>query len=155
VKLSEKLTEERIRIPLAATTKAEVLAELVGLLPAAADPERRRRILEAVVEREQRMSTGIGQGIAIPHGKCGLVGDLEVACGLASKPIPFDALDGEPCSVFFLLVSPPEMSGPHIQALARISRMLGAEPVRKAVAGAGNAAALLEVMRREEADAGD
>jgi mannitol/fructose-specific phosphotransferase system IIA component (Ntr-type) len=108
-------------------------------------------MLEAVREREQRMSTGIGQGIAIPHGKSPVVGELEVACGLAAAPIPYDALDGEPCTIFFLLVSPPEMSGPHIQALARISRMLAADRVRQAFAEAADASALLQIIRDEEA----
>ena len=75
MKLSERLTPNRIRIPLASETKDEVLRELVSILPNH-DDEARERILQAIVEREAKMSTGIGQGVAIPHGKCELVTEM-------------------------------------------------------------------------------
>ena len=119
MKLSEILNEQSVRIPLQAQTKDEVLRELVALLPCASDAESRDRIHEAVVEREQRMSTGIGQGIAIPHGKCSCVDEMEVAFAIAAKPVDFDALDGLPVDVFFLLVSSPEQAGSRLPGNAR------------------------------------
>lgn len=106
MKLSELLTPERIRIPLLAKTKDEVLRELVSILPGIAGSEEREGILEAVLEREGRMSTGIGQGVAIPHGKTASVPGMEMAFGIASRPIDFEALDGDPVGIFFLLLSP-------------------------------------------------
>lgn len=152
MKLSESLDAARIRIPLAASSKEDVLRELVGLLPRAAEEEDlRERVIEAVLEREQRMSTGIGQGVAIPHGKCGLLDGMEVAFGLAPQGIEYDSLDGEPVRILFLLVSPPRMAGEHIQALAQISRMLSSDAIREELASAADAEAVRDLLRREEA----
>ena len=111
MKLSEMLSPDAIRIPLRSDQKEDVLRELVALLPSAADEAIRDKVHEAVLEREKRMSTGIGQGIAIPHGKCGDVDHMEIAFGLAPRPIEFDALDGAPVGIFFLLVSPSGRAG--------------------------------------------
>ena len=135
MKLSEVLTAESVRIPLESSTKDDVLRELVSLLPSSTSAETRDRLHQAVVEREERMSTGIGQGIAIPHGKSDAVAAMEVAFGIPKKAIPFDALDGDPVEVFFLLVSPPDLTGPHIRALAQISRMLSSDALRSEVTG--------------------
>jgi mannitol/fructose-specific phosphotransferase system IIA component (Ntr-type) len=110
----------------------------------------REQILESVLEREGRMSTGIGQGIAIPDGKCALVEGIEIAFGLAQPPIEFDSLDGEPVRIFFLLVSPPELTGPHIQALAQISRMLSADSVRDDLLLAESAERVLALLAAGE-----
>ena len=151
MRVSELLSTERIRIPLTGTTKEEILRELVGLLPSAGDEAKRERILEAVLEREQQMSTGIGQGVAIPHGKTDVVETMEMAFGLASQPVDFRALDGQDCRIFFLLVSPPTMTGPHIRALAQISRVLISNSVRDELGSSADADAVLELLRREEA----
>jgi mannitol/fructose-specific phosphotransferase system IIA component (Ntr-type) len=151
MKLSDYLDAHHIRIPLRSTTKEDILRELVSLLPSATDDDRAEQLFEAVLERESRMSTGIGQGVAIPHGKCDLVQDMEVAFGVAERPIEYEALDGDPCSIFFLLVSRPELTGPHIKALAQISRMLTSDSVRDELAAADDADAVLALFRREEA----
>jgi len=151
VKLSEILRPECVRIPLLSSTKDAVLRELVGLLPSAADPDVRDALLAAVLEREQRMSTGIGQGIAIPHGKSERVSSMEIAFGISPGAIDFDSLDGAPVDVFFLLISPPDLTGPHIKALAQISRMLSADNLREELATATGPEQVLELFRREEA----
>jgi len=153
--LSDLLAPERIRVPLRSRDKEDVLRELVQLLPSASDGERAEQILEAVVEREKRMSTGIGQGVAIPHGKTDLVPGMEMAFGIASEPIDFESLDGDPCAIFFLLVSPPELTGPHIKALAQISRMLTSDAVRDELARATDPGAVLALFRRHETSNGD
>ncbi|MCA9753763.1 MAG: PTS sugar transporter subunit IIA [Gemmatimonadetes bacterium] len=150
MKLSEVLTPERIRIPLASSSKEAVLRELVSLLPGR-DSTERETILEAVLEREGRMSTGIGQGVAIPHGKTGVVKGMEMAFGIASEPIDYGALDGEPVDVFFLLLSPPDLTAPHIKMLAGISRMLSSDTFRDELAAAVDAEDVLVLFRREEA----
>lgn len=150
MKLSETLQAPSIRIPLESTTKEDVLGELAGLLPSGSNASVREQILESVLEREGRMSTGIGQGIAIPHGKCPLVEGIEIAFGIARPPIDFDSLDGEPVRIFFLLVSPPELTGPHIQALAQISRMLSADSVRDDLLLAESAERVLALLAAGE-----
>jgi fructose-specific phosphotransferase system IIA component len=150
MKLSELLTPERIRTRMDATSKDAVLRELVSLLPDHREPDTQAGILQAILERESRMSTGIGQGVAIPHGKSPFVKRMEMAFGIAPTPIPFDALDGEPVDLFFLLVSPPDFSGPHIKVLAQISRMLSADGFRDRLAQADSADAVLSLLRGEE-----
>jgi mannitol/fructose-specific phosphotransferase system IIA component (Ntr-type) len=154
MKLSELLLPERIRIPLASRDKEDVLRELVALLPSSTDPERTEQIFEAVLEREKRMSTGIGQGVAIPHGKSELVPGMEISFGVAADPVDFDSLDGDPCRIFFLLVSPPSLTGPHIKALAQISRMLTSDSVREELARAPDAGTVRELFRRQETTSG-
>jgi len=150
MKLSDMLDAGCIRIPLRSDTKEDVLRELVGLLTGD-DGDRTDTIFEAVAERERRMSTGIGQGVAIPHGKSDLVGGMEIAFGIAAEPLDYDALDGEPVSLFFLLVSPPDRTGDHIKALAQISRLLTSDAVRDELTAAKSADDVLRLLRREEA----
>jgi mannitol/fructose-specific phosphotransferase system IIA component (Ntr-type) len=151
MKLSQLLTPERIRVRLESTAKDDILRELVSLLPHHTNAETRTGILQAVREREARMSTGIGQGVAIPHGKTELVDGMEMAFGIAPTPVAYEALDGEAVDLFFLLVSPPDQSGPHIKVLAQISRMLSSDGFRDELAAAPSAGAVLELLRTEEA----
>ncbi len=153
MKLADALSPAQIRVPLAAHSKAEVLRELVSLLPSATTQEARDRVLESVLDRESKMSTGIGQGVAIPHGRCDLVHDVEMAFGISRVPIEFDALDGRPVEVFFLIVTTPSRGGAHLQALARISRMLSSERLRDDLSCVRTAQEVLDLFRREENNA--
>jgi len=132
--LSDLLSPDRIRVPLAAADKPGVLRELTELLAARlgvpAEP-----LLAAVMEREQVLSTGIGHGIAIPHAKAP-VPELVLVAGSHPAGIPFDALDGEPVRLFFLLIGPESAGGLHVKALSRIARLVRRESVREALAGA-------------------
>ena len=104
--------------------KDSVITELVDLLAENNLLVDRDVVLESVFTREQTRSTGIGSGIAIPHGKCNGVAELVMAVGIASEPINFDSIDQKPVSIVILLASPADRTGPHIQALARISRLM-------------------------------
>ena len=104
--------------------KDSVITELVDLLAENNLLVDRDVVLEAVLVREQTRSTGIGSGIAIPHGKCNGVEELVMAVGIASEPVNFDSIDQKPVSIVILLASPADRTGPHIQALARISRLM-------------------------------
>ena len=149
--LAELLSADRIRVPLSARTKDAVLEELVEL--AARDHEAgvRAAILAAVRERESVLSTGIGSGVAIPHGKTPVVDQLIVAAGIAGAPVEFDALDGQPVELFFLLIGPESASGAHVKTLSRISRLLRREPLRTALRGAKSAEEFLGIVRSSEA----
>ena len=108
--LSNLLTPERVKVPLESQTKDEVLRELVQLAMPAAEAAALERMVSAVLEREMVLSTGIGSGIAIPHGRTSEVGSLILAAGVAPVPIDFDALDGRPVSLFFMRRMPKNFS---------------------------------------------
>ncbi len=124
MKISEILDKRAIKIGVTATTKEDALKELVDILVKVEDIGDPKGILKALLERENLGSTGIGQGIAIPHGKTDKVTRLVAVLGVSKIGVNFDALDGEPVYIFFLLVAPKATAGPHLKALAQISRLL-------------------------------
>lgn len=124
MKISEILDKRGIKIGLNAATKEDALKELVDILAQVEDIGDPKGILKALIERENLGSTGIGQGIAIPHGKTDRVTRLVAVLGISKPGVNFDALDGEPVYIFFLLVAPKATAGPHLKALAQISRLL-------------------------------
>ena len=110
----------------------------------------RAEALEAVMAREATRSTGIGSGIAIPHGKCGAVTELIMAIGIAREPIDFDSIDDKPVQIIVLLISPPDQTGPHIQALARISRIMLDEEFKQKLSSAQTAEQAFELLSTKE-----
>lgn len=124
MKISEILDKRAIKIGLTSTTKEETLEELVGVLAKVEDIGDSKGIVKALIDRENLGSTGIGQGIAIPHGKTDKVSRLTAVLGISKHGVNFDALDGEPVYIFVLLVAPKATAGPHLKALAQISRIL-------------------------------
>ena len=149
--LSELLSADRVKIPLGSRTKDDLLRELVDLAIPNSDPAARDAVLGAVRERERELSTGIGAGVAIPHGKTTCVDQIVMAAGVTPVPVEFDALDGQPVQLFFLLVGPESASGAHVKALARISRLLRRESLRHGLRTAGTPAEFLDVVRASEA----
>jgi len=125
MKIMDFLAKKAIIAELKSAKKEDVVKELVDSLIASGEIERnnRNKIIEALMERESLGSTAIGQGIAIPHAKTDCVSKLVGAFGLTRKGIDFDSLDGEPVYIFFLLIAPQDSAGPHLKALARISRL--------------------------------
>ena len=126
MQIMDLLSKKAILPDIKSTKKEEVLKELVDVLIGAEEIEKRCRnkLIDALMARESLGSTAIGQGIAIPHAKTDCVNKLVAAFGLSKKGIDFDSLDGEPAYIFFLLVAPQDSAGPHLKALARISRLL-------------------------------
>jgi len=122
--LTQILQPNCICAPLKSKSKESAIEELINVLAAAGQVKDAAVALEAVMEREQTRSTGIGSGIAIPHGKCSAAKELVMAIGIAPEPIEFASIDNKPVTIVVMLVSPPDKTGPHIQALARISRLL-------------------------------
>ena len=139
--LKKPLSVETISLDLKGATKEEILAEMVDLLAASGHIRDRAAVLQAVNEREKRMSTGMQNGIAIPHGKTDSVDCLVAALGIKRGGVDFGALDGQPSNIFVMTVSPDSRTGPHIQFLAEISRPLNDAAVR---------ARLLAATTREE-----
>lgn len=149
--LSELLTAERVRVPLTSHSKDALLRELVELAAAGRDPSVVDAILASVRERELVLSTGIGAGVAIPHGKTPHVEQLVMAAGVCRAPVDFDALDGEPVELCFLLVGPESAAGAHIKALSRISRLLRRDTLRAALREAASGDEFLRIVRDSEA----
>ena len=148
--LTELLSVERIRIPLEARTKDDLLRELVRAVSGPGDRAGGDDVLRAVREREAVLSTGIGHGVAIPHGKSAAVSELRMAAGRSAAPVDFDALDGQPVSLFFLLVGPESAAGPHIKALSRISRLVRRDDVRERLVAAQSAEEFLQTLQEAE-----
>lgn len=128
--LTDLLHPDRVRVPLAGRDKPGILRELSRFLAERAGGEE-EEILRAVEEREGVLSTGIGYGVAIPHGRATTVPDLSLVCGSTASGIPFDSLDGLPVRLFFLLVGPENAAGQHVKALSRIARVVRRDQVRE------------------------
>jgi fructose-specific phosphotransferase system IIA component len=131
MKLSKSIQKKALLLGMKASNKREALEELVDLLCKAYKLKDRSTILEAIRAREEKQSTGIGMGLAVPHAKTHVVDKLYVAFGRSEEGIDFDTIDGEKARLFFILVSPRDVSGPHIKALAGISRLIKHEEFRR------------------------
>jgi len=138
-----------VALQLAGTSKDAIIEELVDVLAAAGRIKDRKAALKAVLERERKMSTGLQNGIAIPHGKTDTVESLVAAIGLKKEGIPFDSLDGQPCQIFLITLSPASRTGPHIQFLADISRTLHDAAVRQQVLNATTEDEVVEILCRD------
>ncbi len=150
MQLTKILTLDRIRVPLTASDKMGVITQLIDLLATTGGLTNRDAALEAVLKREAERTTGIGYGLAIPHGKSDGCDRLVMAAGKPAQPVDFQSLDGRPVTFVVLLVSPPDQTGPHIQALAKISRLMNIEDFRGAVARAATADELFQAIARCE-----
>ncbi len=146
------LCEKAITPAIQAADKKGVIEELVDLLIEAKkiEPKERGKLIKALMDREALGSTGIGQGIGIPHGKLEGVRELVAAFGLSQKGVHFESLDGEPAYLFFLLVAPEDSTGPHLKALARISRLLKDKFFRNTLRKAKTVEEILMIVRKED-----
>ena len=133
MRLTEILKPANIKVPLDAKVKTEAIGELVTLLADNGELTDPKKVLDAVLDREATRTTGIGNGLAIPHGKCNGTDHLVMAIGRPATPIDFQAIDGRPVNLIWLLSSPPDKTGPHIHALARISRLMTIDRFRQAL----------------------
>lgn len=150
--LVDLLNEKAITVNLVSTDKEGVIRELVDVLVKTGDisESSKDKLAKVLLDREALGSTGIGQGVAVPHGKCDCAKKLVAAFGISRKGVNFGSLDGEPVYIFFLLIAPDESAGPHLKALARISRLLKDRYVRDALKNAADAAGVLEVISQED-----
>jgi PTS system fructose-specific IIC component len=139
-----------IRAPLVATDKKGVIHELVDVLAAAGKVTDPKALKDAVWQREQTRTTGIGHGLAIPHGKCAGMSGLSMAIGKPASPMEFEAIDGKPVRLIVLLASPPDRTSDHIQALARISRLMTVEDFREKVYAATNPQEVYDLLLAQE-----
>ncbi|MFH0989061.1 MAG: PTS sugar transporter subunit IIA [bacterium] len=150
MKISDILNEQVIRINLPGSTKTEVINAMIDL---AAQQEKvldKEKLRTAIFEREKIMSTGVGSGFAIPHGKTDAVSDITASLGITEQPIDYQALDDQPVRILFLLVGRDNMVGPHIKLLSRISRLMNKEEFRSRLLEATSVTEIMEIFKQEE-----
>lgn len=148
--LLDILSVDCIRAPLRASDKKGVIDELVDVLAAAGRVNRPEALKEAVWVREQTRTTGIGHGLAIPHGKAPGLPQLAMAIGKPGTPMDFEAIDGQKVRLVVLLASPPERTNDHIQALAKISRLMTMDEFRTKMYAAATAEEIFGLLRSQE-----
>jgi len=150
--IAEFLQEGAASCDLKADTKEGVIRELVGLLvkSGAIKDKDLNKLVQILLDREALGSTGIGQGVAIPHGKTSYVTRVVGAVGISRQGLKFDSLDGELVHIFFLLVAPEDSAGPHLKALARISRLLKEKHFRDSLRATKDEKTLLKIIHDED-----
>jgi len=147
--LIDLIEEKVVKTPLESEDKPDVLRELVQILKDAGEIDDYDAVLKAVQEREDKQSTGLELGIAVPHCKSAAVASLKFAMGIAPQGIDFDAMDGQPSKLFFLLVAAPNHPGPHVEALSEIAKLARSKAFCKALVAAENAQEVVELMQGE------
>lgn len=146
--LSQLLTPQRIRVPLLAADKPAALHALVAVV--ADDEAEADDLYAAIEEREAVLSTGIGHGVAIPHGRSARVGSLLVSAGVLPAAIEFGSLDGLPVRLLFLLVGPESEAGLHVKALSRITRLVRQPLVRERLLATTSGEQFHKILREAE-----
>ena len=152
MKITDFLNSKSISANLKSTSKEDVIKELVDMLIEAGslDKKHKAKVIEVLMAREALGSTAIGQGIAIPHGKTECSEKLVGCLGISNEGINFDSLDGEPAHIFFLLVAPVDSAGPHLKALARISRLLKDKFIRDSLKAAKDEKMIMKIVQEED-----
>jgi PTS system nitrogen regulatory IIA component len=150
MKIVDLLNPAAIVANLEAVEKDAVLEELAGAAIKVGKELDRAEVVRVLQERERLGSTGIGEGVAIPHGKLRTIDQLLLSFGRSSKGVDFDSLDGKPAQLFFLLLAPEESVGIHLKTLARISKLLKSPSVRQRLLGAGSGDDLYRIIGEEE-----
>jgi len=150
MKITDILQETSVVGTLVGRSKADVIEELAGVLARDHGEIDRQRLIQALEDRERLNSTALGDGVAIPHGKLPGLKRVLAAFGRSLAGVDFQALDGKPTHLFFLLVAPEDSAGAHLKALARISRLLKEETFRRRLMEAPSARDLFETIRTED-----
>jgi len=148
--LTQILLPTCVKVPLKGEDKNSVIIELVDVLDSNKLLLDRDIVLNAVLAREQTRSTAIGSGIAIPHGKCKAVSELVMTIGITAEPIDFQSVDGRGVKIIILLASPIDQTGPHIQALAQISRLMLDDQFKQQLEKADSAETVYKLLRSKE-----
>jgi fructose PTS system EIIBC or EIIC component len=150
MKVHELLDIKNILIEFKSENKDDVINELVDLLKGDERVIDLEEIRKCVFEREEKMSTGVGKGFAIPHGKTNSVTDIVAAFGKSETPIEYNSLDGEPVHLVFLMIGKETLLAKHIKLLSRISRLMNNEEFRKKLIEAESKETILKIFKEEE-----
>jgi fructose-specific phosphotransferase system IIA component len=144
--LKNVLSPDAVWVDLKADSKRGIIEEMLDRLVSAGKIEDRTAALTAILERESKMSTGMQNGVAIPHGKTDSVSSLIAAIGMQKEGVDFECMDGQPAKIFIMTLSPVERTGPHIQFLAEISRLIASSEVREKILEAKTHHSVYEIL---------
>jgi len=151
MRISDILTEEVVATGLSGGSKEEIIDAMIELVASSPKILDKEKVREAVFEREKIMSTGVGNGFAVPHGKTDAVSDIVAAFAVTAEPIDYQSIDEKPVRLVFLLVGKNNMVGPHIKLLSRISRLMNKEEFRKRLIAVSTPKDIIEIFKQEEA----
>ena len=151
MKISDILEEKLIVTNLSGNSKEDIINALVDLVSQSPKVRDKEKVRAAIFEREKIMSTGVGNGFAIPHGKTDSVSDIVAAFGITAQPISYQSLDEKPVRLVFLLVGKDNLVGPHIKLLSRISRLMNKEEFRNKLLEMQTPKDVLAIFKQEEA----
>ncbi len=150
MKITDYLKKEFVSASVKGKNKNDVIEEMLKLIGASEKVLDFDKIRRAVFEREQIMSTGVGNGFAIPHGKSDAVSDIVAGFGITERPIDYDALDDKPVRLVFILIGKENMVGSHIKLLSRVSRLMNSESFREKLLTLNTPDEIIEAFRQEE-----
>jgi len=150
MKLVDILSNDDVIIPLRSHGKQEIIEEMVDHLFEKKKIGNRDKILKAILDRERVMSTGVGDHVAIPHGKAEGVKDIVALLGITEDDVDFHSIDNKPVRLIFLLVGPPDKTGPHLKALSRISRLMHREEFRNRLLHSKTPGEVMDIIKEEE-----
>lgn len=150
MQITDYITVNRVIAEMRSTTKPEALAELARLVANGRSPAVQDQLVQVLAARERLASTGIGEEIAIPHGKLDAVGTLVVGVGRSLQGVDFESVDGKPTRLFFVLVAPENSTGIHLKALARISRLCKEPDFRSRLLAADGAEEMYRILCQED-----
>jgi fructose-specific phosphotransferase system IIA component len=151
MKISDILNEQLVVTGMEGSSKDEIIDAMIDLVANTPKVLNKQRVRDAIFEREKIMSTGVGNGFAIPHGKTDAVSDIVAAFAVTKNPIDYQSLDEKPVRLVFLLVGKDNMVGPHIKLLSRISRLMNKEEFRKRLLELKSSKEIIDMFRQEEA----
>lgn len=145
--IADLLSTELIKIPLASTEKSQLLKEMVQILVEQGKVSHFDEVVEALEAREALCSTGLDRGIAIPHAKTFEVKELTLALGISPEGLDFDSLDGNLSHLFFLILTPPDQPGQHVEALSEIAKVTQSSDFVQSLLSAGSSERVLQLIR--------
>ena len=151
MKISDVLTEDMVVTELQGDSKEQIIGAMIDLISGSQKVIDKEKVKEAIFERERIMSTGVGNGFAIPHGKTDAVSDIVAAFAVTAQPIDYQSLDEKPVRLVFLLVGKDNMVGPHIKLLSRISRLMNKEEFRTRLLTLKTSKEIIDIFKQEEA----
>ncbi|MCR4416149.1 MAG: PTS sugar transporter subunit IIA [Ignavibacteria bacterium] len=152
MKVSEYLNEENVLLDVEAKDKYELIDKLIDVAAKSGKILDKEKVREAVYEREKILSTGVGKGFAVPHGKTDAVNDIVLAFAITKEPLDYQALDNQPVRLVMLMVGKDSLVSSHIKLLSRISRLMNNDEFRENLLNAKTKEEVLEIFRKEESN---
>ena len=150
MKISDILSPEVIEVNLDVADKDDAIRKIIDIAARSGKITDIKKVTDTIFEREKLVSTGVGKGFAIPHGKTDAISDIVAAFVITKSAIDFDSIDGEPVRFIFLLVGKETLLNTHIKLLSRISRLMNKEDFREKLLGAGTKDEVLNIFKEEE-----